>query len=220
MLAMLQGAMVFSWTVPLVLAAMLAASSVVFWVLVRQWTLQRRWNDLAEWASGNALSFRAEQNADRPEGLRLLGRGPIRVLMSMGNDQMVIVQVEAPPPPLSADGTRTRWNLLIRRLEFAWPDAALRPVSRAISAPDYLPLGKMYGTLPGERFAAYGADRSTALALGESAARGLLPSDIAVVLSGRDLILDFSTRPFDSLTLQRMQAVAEQVLMHLPKLRQ
>jgi hypothetical protein len=110
-----------------------------------------------------------------------------------------------------------RWNLLIRRLEYACPTAALRPVSRANSVADYLPLANMYGTIPGERFVAYGAERSATLALADSTARGLLPADITLLLLGQDLILDFSTRPFDTLAFPRMEALARQIVMHLPK---
>jgi hypothetical protein len=44
----------------------------------------------------------------------------------------------------------------------------------------------------------------------------LLPPDVGLLLAGENLVLDFSTRPFDPLELQRVDALAEQIVMHLP----
>ena len=39
----------------------------------------------------------------------------------------------------------------------------------------------------------------------------LLPHDLGLVLQGRRLILDFSTRPFDGIELSRIVALVEQL---------
>ncbi len=209
-------AMVISWFVPLLLILMLAASIAVYWVLDRRWTVQGRWVDLADWATDNGMKLCRRDAIVPPAISRLLGHTAPRALMSLVSENTTIIQIEAAAPPPSPLGRVLRWNLLVRHMAFAWPTSALRPVSRPASIPDYLALGRMYGTLPGERFAAYGDDRAATLALADSAARGLLPQDIALVLVGQDLILDFSTRPLDSLTLHRIDALASQLLLHLP----
>ena len=195
---------------------MLAVSLLVFWVLARRWTVQSRWMDLADWAAENRLKLCTRNAPTPPEASRLFGDTAVKALLSLSDDQTTILQLEAAAPAPSTIGRVLRWNIIIRRLEPAWPTVALRPVGRPTSIPDYLPLNRMYGTIPGERFAAYGENRSATLALADSAARGLLPPDIAMVLLDHHLMLDFSTRPFDSLTLHRMDALAAQLLLHLP----
>ena len=214
---MLAEASLFSPWVPLVLGIMLVASSVVFWVLCRQWTVERTWMSLEEWASANGFHLYGHEYASRPEGLAVFGGVEQRVLMSLEDDEISIVQVQTPLPPPGPGGRTIRWNLLVRKLESSWPTAALRPVSRSISVADYLPLNNMYGTLPGERFASYGQTRWITRGLGESLVRGLLPPDIALVLMGQYIVLDFSTRPFDALTFERMESLVRQVVGHLPR---
>jgi hypothetical protein len=44
----------------------------------------------------------------------------------------------------------------------------------------------------------------------------LLPADIGLLLVEQNLVLDFSSRPFDPLEMQRIDALAEQIVLHLP----
>jgi hypothetical protein len=47
----------------------------------------------------------------------------------------------------------------------------------------------------------------------------LLPHDLGLILHGRRLILDFSTRPFDGIELSRIVALVEQLAAHLPPIK-
>jgi hypothetical protein len=38
-------------------------------------------------------------------------------------------------------------------------------------------------------------------------------------LTGENLVIDFSRRPFDALEIQRMDSLAEQLVAHLPAIR-
>jgi hypothetical protein len=67
-----------------------------------------------------------------------------------------------------------------------------------------------------DRFIVFGTDSAAARALSKSHARALLPPDVGLLLHGRHVVLDFSTRPFDGIELGRMVALAEQLVQHLP----
>ena len=69
---------------------------------------------------------------------------------------------------------------------------------------------------PTERFILYGAESRAARSLGKSSVAALLPPDVGLLLIEQNLVLDFSTRPFDPLELERVDALAEQIVLHLP----
>jgi len=71
---------------------------------------------------------------------------------------------------------------------------------------------------PSERFTLYGEQATAARAVASSALRGLLPPDIGLVLLDHYLMLDFSARPFDPLELERLDDLAEQLTVNLPRL--
>src|SRR5688572_7985084 len=216
--------MMISPAVPVVLLAILAASGVMFWMLVRRWTQQQHWMALSEWAEANRFTLNGQDRAVRPGLLLRLGtagRDP-RVLLSLHDADTTIVQVEAMPQAGQQAGQHepsaapARWNLLVRRLEVIWPTTGLRPQAHAHSVLDFFKLSDMQAMSPSERFVLYGQEAGAARALAASLVRGLLPPDIALLLVGNDLVLDFSTRPMDPLTLQRVDALAEQIVSHLP----
>lgn len=214
--------MTISPAVPAVLLAILGASGVMFWMLVRRWTQQQHWLALSDWAEANQFVLSGQDRAVRPGLLLRLGtagREP-RVLLSLHDADTTIVQVEALPQATQHDpavlAPPARWNLLIRRLETTWPTTGLRPQGHAHSVLDFFKLADMQAMSPSERFVLYGQEAGAAKALAGSLVRGLLPPDIALLLVGNDLVLDFSTRPMDPLTLARMDALAEQIVSHLP----
>ena len=69
---------------------------------------------------------------------------------------------------------------------------------------------------PTERVVLYGAEARAARKLGKSSVAALLPPDVGLLLVEQNLVLDFSSRPFDPLELQRIDALAEQIVTHLP----
>lgn len=194
-----------------VLVVVLLAASAMFFMLVRRSTRDRQWLTLKDFADRNRFIARRGEQAIRPSVLEQL-QPRARVTMSLHDVDTMIVRTEFPDAPPRPVG----WNLLVRTLQTEWPVTVLRPASRAHSIADFLPLEQMYLMSPGERFVLYGANRPTAAALDQSIIRGLLPADVGLVLMDRHLILDFSTRPFDALEMQRIDALAEQVIAHLP----
>jgi hypothetical protein len=92
------------------------------------------------------------------------------------------------------------------------PPAALRPANLP-SGSSVIDLYRLtaFHSLSNDRFAILAIDATTGVRLSNSSARALLPSDIGLLLTDQYLVLDFSTRPFDPVELDRMISVAEQV---------
>ena len=115
-------------------------------------------------------------------------------------------------------GFRPPWNLLVRTTDRPPADpAGLRPAvaGPGLSVLDLLPSLTAYPSLlPPERFAVYAVDVKPARKLAASAARGLLPHDVGLLIHGPAVVLDFSGRPFDGVEFDRMLVVAEQVVGH------
>ena len=197
------------------LIAIIAASSGIFWLLVRRWTTQRHWVALSDWADLNRFKLHGEDRAVGPEILKSFTQPPPKVLISLHDVDTAIVQIEAQPP--RGKGTQTvRWNLLVRKLTRPWPTTGFRPANSGRSILDYFKLEEMRAMAPTERFVLYGAQATAARALGRSSVAALLPPDIGMLLIEQNMVLDFSARPFDPLEVERIDALAEQIVMHLP----
>jgi len=212
-----------AWAVPatewvgvfLSFGAIIGASSGIFWLLVRRWTTQRHWLALQDWADENRFKLHGEEKAVAPQVLKSITQPAPKVLVSLNDVDTGLLQIEA-SPPRGGGAAAMRWNLLIRKLERPWPTTGFRPASSGRSILDYFPLSEMRAMAPTERFVLYGAESRAARALGKSSVAALLPPDVGVLLVEQNLILDFSTRPFDALELQRIDALAEQIVVHLP----
>lgn len=200
----------FDWWILLSLLAVLTVSVVVFNWQVRRWTCNRAWYALLDWGRRRGYSL-SQQVVDAPEPFdRLAGA---RVVTSLRNGKMQIVQLET----RAGDGVaRARWHVLIRETASGkWPETALRPTGAPASVFDLLSLASFAGLGNGDRFVVYGTDATAARQLSSSQARALLPADVGLLLSDTRLALDFSSRPFDSIGLDRMTALADQLVAHL-----
>ncbi len=69
--------------------------------------------------------------------------------------------------------------------------------------------------MPTDRFMIFGSEARAAKSLAESSAPALLPPDIALIVTGNYLILDFSTRHFDEIEFERLIDLAKQLAPHL-----
>jgi hypothetical protein len=203
------------WVIPAVLLPMLAASTFVYWVLVRRWTVGRRWANLSEWAATNEFRLSREHEPPLPDPLAFLPQP--RTLLCLSAEKTIIAQVQTATSPGQDGSQPAQWNLLLRKLESDWPLTGLRPSKRSMAALDFLPPAGLHAFIPGDRFILYGQQRLAARELGNSAVRGLLPPDLGLLLLPEGwLVLDFSTRPFDPLEFQRMCDLAQQLVAHLP----
>jgi hypothetical protein len=216
---------------PLIVAclfAVLGASVTMYWLLVRRWTSRRQWVSQAEWARQSGFRIGREIRDGSscggigpilPPPLDVLGADRLLVRMQLTGPRSIILQLQ----PTESDGasrpnSASPINLLVRKLEAGWPPSALRPIQSAAGASviDLYSLGSFPLMGAGHRFAVYGADSAAARALAQSSVRALLPQDVGLLLHGQQLVLDFSARPFDGLEFNRMIALAEQLVAHLP----
>ena len=221
----------FSPFVLLTLLAVLAASSVTLWLIVRRATSHRQWVALSEWARENGFRFsRAAtgeppgpfgQLKDPPPVVRLqLSRGPT-TLVQFEHGVAAAAPAEAAPlitaVPTAAPAQKpVVWNVLVREIPSSWPPTGLRPAGALSSALDLFSLSS-YPTMGTDRFIAFGTDSAAARALTKSMLRSLLPADVGLLLHGRHLVVDFSARPFDAIGLSRIVAMADQLVTHLPQ---
>jgi hypothetical protein len=130
---------------------------------------------------------------------------------------MVLLQMDT-PGAAGDEGATRRWNVLVREIDAIWPVTALRPAMHERSLVDLFQLGNYPALLSSDRFSVYGVDSAAARAVVSSVLMALLPHDLGLVLHGRRMILDFSTRPFDGIELSRMVSLVEQLVGRLPEL--
>ena len=205
-----------SAAVLLTLLVLLVASSVTFWVLIERSTSRRRWVALSEWARQRDFGFKQCDPAHAPAPLDALRERP-RIRLCLADGQMTLAQIDSAVGLLDG-GPHKSWNLLIRHLETNWPPTGLRPVAlgERQSILDSFSLTSFPLLGATERFIVFGSDAAAARALSQSMSRSLLPPDVGMLLHGRELLLDFSSRPFDAIEFDRMLALAEQLAGKLP----
>ncbi len=203
------------WPALVALVVVLIASVAVFWVLVRRWTTHRLRLQLADWAASNRFKLDPPGAERLPEPVAdAKTRG--KLLFSLRDDSTSLVQLEAGTTPGEASDKPACWNLLVRKIGTAWPLTGLRPVSHKSSFLDAFVISSYPSLASPDRFVVFGADAVAARAVGGSSLVGLTPAVVGLLLHGGYLILDFSTRPFDTIEVQRMIGIVDQLAAHLP----
>lgn len=200
----------FSWLVLVTLLLVLTVSVVVFVWQVRRWTTNPGWRALLDWSRERGFRLsRPEAPAGEPFDIFPMSR----VTTLLESDTTRVMQLEL----TAADGVEpSRWHVLVRQIGSAWPPTGLRPANQKASLLDQFSLASYPRMGEVERFVVFGTDTESARVLSKSEARALLPPDVGLLLAGRYLALDFSTRPFDDIELGRMVALADQLVQRLP----
>jgi hypothetical protein len=197
----------FSWPILLTLAAIFLASTMTFIVLVRRWTLNRQWTYMSEWA--RLRRFRHQPTDEiLPPPLPELDLRP-QLVISSGS--ITIVNFI---PPLSED--QHRIHVLHRRLETGLDAGGLRPIDAKLSFLDRFKLNPYPLIMENDRFLAVGVDSAAARRVA-NVARRLLPPDLGLLVHGTALIIDFSSRPFDTIEFDRMIALSDQLASHFAR---
>jgi len=209
----------FSWRVLVTLLGVLVLSAATFAALVRRWTTQRGRVVLSDWGKGK--DFRIGNPADAPP-VPGSPKAPPRVARWLASKDTMLLMLDEASPALAAASlpfSAPRWHVLVRTLEIEtdWKPTGLRPAHARESFLDLYSLSSYPALGNVERFVIYGTDTLAARTLSHSQARGLLPADIGLLLLEKKLILDFSERPFDPIEFDRMLAVADQLVKHLPQ---
>lgn len=232
-----------SLVILLVLGAILVASALTFTVLARRWTTQRRRVAMGEW--GRQRGFRLEMAADvRSFGppLDVLAKYAPQpaVCLDDGRTRLLAVVSDAPArgasqigaqDPTNADvleyrdrtspgkpgAAQVTWRLLLRRIEPTLQTAGLRPTHDRHSFLDLISLSSFPGGGGNDRFLLFAADAEGAREFPAHAVASLTPQDVGVLVINDALVLDFSSRPFDDLEFNRMNALADQLARKLTK---
>lgn len=199
----------FSLWILLALILAFGLSLTMFILLVRRWTSHRQWVSLAEWARERGYRLRPFADGELPEVLNLIGAQG-RFLLVGPKTRIAQLQKTTVSDEPDAEPQIVRYNLLVRDLGHPWPPAAARPAPAPHSLIDTLEL-REFPTLSSDRFTMKSIDLASAHRLADSAARGLLPPDVGLLMHGQHLILDFSQRPFDPTEFGRMISLADQL---------
>jgi hypothetical protein len=110
------------------------------------------------------------------------------------------------------------FNLLLIKTTDQWPATALRPTNHPRSLFDQLPLHSYPSPYGSHRFTLHGVDPRPARRLSDSPCRALLPADLGLLIDGNMLVIDFSSRPFDTIELGRMISLGQQLVAFVPSL--
>lgn len=194
--------MPFSWTILLALAAIFLGATATFFVLVRRWTVNRQWTYMSEWARERRFRQRPTDEI-LPPPLDQVGLQP-QLLISSGT--ITIVDFT---PPLDED--QRRIHVLHRRSELPFELGGLRPIHAKVSFLDRFKLPAFPMITENERFTAIGVDSAAARRVA-NVARRLLPPDLGLLVQNDALIVDFSSRPFDTIEFDRMIALSDQLV--------
>jgi hypothetical protein len=192
----------------------LGASVSVFVALVRRETKRRRAVALAQWARSRGLRV-ADNPSDLP-ALAPLKQFITKIHIAIGGENVTLARIETADAGLTTAAASPRtWNVMLRKLSSSWPTTALRPTAHTVSLVDLFSLSSYPSLMPTQRFMIFGSEARAARALVESTLPALLPADVALVLHGDHLILDFSGRPFDEIEFDRLIDLSQQLTPRL-----
>jgi hypothetical protein len=198
-------------TILFTLAIILAASLWVFATLVRRETRHRRAVALALWARSRDLSLQSRGN----EALAVLQQFNPKICKALSGKALTLAQIETADIPATVPTSKRQWNVILCNLNGAWPTTALRPTAHHFSLVDLFSLSSYPSLMPSERFMIFGTEARAAGLLAQSTAPALLPPDVALIVTGDRLILDFSTRHFDEIEFDRLIQLAQQLAPRL-----
>jgi hypothetical protein len=195
----------FSWFTLLLLVLLFGLSLGMFMILERRWTTQRKWVELREWARSRGLRMRRSGHV--PEALAMITFAQPWVRLLFWDEGMSLLQLQTMQP--EARG----WNVLVARcVGWRGGPAAIRPVHQPASLMDLLNLPVVPTPVGTARFVALARETRSARMLVSSPVRGLIPPDVGLLRTEQWLVLDFSTRPFDPVELDRMLELARQII--------
>lgn len=204
------------------LGLILAAALGVWSILVRSLTTRRHSLAMAQWAKNHQARFSEAPGGELPSKFDLLCAFHPKPRAIIDGRHWAIAELTT-DPPAEAKGKTPRWRLLAWEVShdaMAWHPTGLRPAAHAVSLLDLLDLSSFPSLGPSERFVVFGAQAAAAQALADSAAQTLLPPDIGLLLHGKMLVLDFSSRPFDPIQFERVIDLAQQLLLRVAPGRQ
>jgi len=194
----------FSWMIFFLLSVIFLGSMGMFFLLVRRNTSQRHWTAMSEWARDRRFKHLPTSQSP-PVPLDELRLQPLLMVSSRGTTLLEIATGQGEEP----------LHVLHRVLDIPFAAGGLRPMGELSSLLDRFPLHAFPMITSNERFLALGVDSAAARQIADSL-RALLPPDLGLLVQGRALVIDFSARPFDTIEFDRMIALSDQLISHLP----
>ena len=201
---------------PVVLAACLVASGYVLWMLIQRWTHKRFSLEIEEWALENDMKVAEPSQFAMPEALAELAPLSPAIRQLFTGINFAIVKFCTAQRHKSDSSQFTNWNAMICKITGDWPMTALRPRINPSGLIDLFTTTSFPSMAPPERFVIFGVDSFSARKISQSKLLALLPADIGLILYGSWLIVDFSSRPFDTIELSRCRSLVEQLMQHIP----
>jgi len=175
---------------------------------------------MSEWGRqrGFVLDVAADVRTLGPPLDKLATHSPqLAVCLDDGRTRIIAIVADPPARPDGSSGTgQLTWRLLLRRIEPTLRTAGLRPTHDRHSFLDLFSLSSFTGAGT-DRFVLYATDSEAAREFPAHAVRSLTPADVGVLVQDGVLLLDFSSRPFDDLEFNRMNALADQLAQKLTK---
>jgi hypothetical protein len=206
----------------LTLGIILGGCVGVWIILVRSLTTRRAALAMAQWAKNHEARFSEIASGELPSKFSVLADFHPKTRTVIDGRHWAIAELTT-DAPAEAKGRTPRWRLLAWEVSpdaMAWNPTGLRPAAHAVSILDLLGLLSFPSLGGSERFVVFGKEATAAEALADSAAQTLLPPDIGLLLHGRTLLLDFSSRPFDPIQFERVVDLAQQLLLRVAPGRQ
>jgi hypothetical protein len=198
----------------LMMFAMLAASVWVFAQLVGRQTRHRRRVSLSQWARARKMRVVDPSSVSPQAAFPSLAALDAKIISVVQGQTIALAQVQtndAKSASVAAATGRSSWNILQTALPADWPPCALRPASGAKSVIDLFGLSSFPSLAIDRRFMVFAAESRPAAQMVASGVLSRLPPDVGLLLTGRQMILDFTGRPFDEVEFSRMMELAEEI---------
>jgi hypothetical protein len=196
------------------LLVILGASTAVFIALVRRETLRRKWVAMSDWGRARGMTMKDSSDSASLNSPALKIFEPFhpqpQILLESARRTFVQAGMDAPATAPVLTGKSPR-HLLMLRLDSTWAPTGLRPTANNTSILDLFSLSSFPSLATNDSFMVFGSDSSAARLLVESNVAGTLPPDVGLLLHGSYLILDFSSRHFDTIEFGRMMELAEEI---------
>jgi hypothetical protein len=200
----------------LMLLCVLLISTVIFWILVRQSTVYHHWSELSQWADEHRMRLRGKDEAQLPAPLANLHNASLVPVISLTDKTVTFIEMRWKKDEADQSEHLVRSHAAVCEISTHWLGAALQPAKQDAGLSDLFALKRFPSMIASDRFVPLGADSAMARRLALSKIPALLPPDVALVLQGQNLILDFSNRPFDAIELTRLSTLVEQLVGELP----
>jgi hypothetical protein len=191
-----------------IITAIAVGSSAVFFALCRRELNRRRDLRLTEWASGAGMKPIDPALFSVPPLFPIADRYVVRTVVGFMDVRTAVLSMRT---ALRGESESASWNVAYRTMLSTSNFAGLRPVRVERSIVDLFAETPAAHQTAAQRFVVVGSDLAATRRLAESSIPSLLPADLGLVRVGQHLLIDFSTRPFDEIEMNRIKSVLDQV---------